>query len=131
MPTVAEHIRQALEAKAEALISRDHRALDDLIDAEFTYLNAGGKLFDKLGYIETYCRSGALCFEEQRISALAIKQLDGLAVATMSLADTFRFNGQIVSGRFKSLAVFRHSSGRWQWLAGQTMQVPDRQAHSG
>lgn len=51
MPTVAEHIRQALGAKAEALISRDHRALDDLIDAKFTYLNAGGKLFDKLGYI--------------------------------------------------------------------------------
>lgn len=126
MPTVAEHIRQLVEAKAAALVSRDQRALDELIDAEFTYLNAGGKLFDKPGYIETYCLSGDLCFVEQRISELAIKQLDGLAVATMALADTFRIDGQIVGGRFKSLAIFRHSSGRWRWLAGQTMKAPDQ-----
>jgi hypothetical protein len=126
MPTVAEHIRQVLEAKAEALVSRNHRALDDLIDAEFTYLNAGGRLFDKSGYIDAYCQSGALCFVEQRVSDLSIKPLDGLAIATMSLADTFRVDGRIVGGRFKSLAVFRHSSGRWRWLAGQTMTTPDR-----
>lgn len=126
MPTVAEQIRQMLEAKAEALVSRNHRALDELIDADFTYLNAGGKLFDKPGYIEAYCRSGALRFVEQQISDLAIKPLDGLAIATMSLADTFRFDDRIVSGRFKSLAIFRHASGRWRWLAGQTMQAPDR-----
>ncbi len=126
MSTIAKQIRQALEAKAHALVGRDDRALDELIDADFTYLNAGGRLFDKAGYIEAYCRSGALCFVEQDISELAIKPLDGLAVATMSLADTFRIDGRVVSGRFKSLAVFRLSSGRWRWLAGQTMQAPDR-----
>lgn len=126
MPTIAEHVRQVLEAKAKALVGRNHHALDELIDADFTYLNAGGKLFDKPGYIEAYCLSGALCFVEQQISELAIKQLDGLAIATMSLADTFRIDGQIVSGRFRSLAVFRPSAGRWRWLAGQTMRASDR-----
>ena len=126
MPTIAEQIRQVLEAKALALVNRDAHALDELIDADFTYLNAGGKLFDKPSYIETYCLSGSLCFAEQQISDLTIKQLDGLAVATMSLADTFRFDEQIVSGHFKSLTVFRYSSGRWRWLAGQTMNTPDR-----
>ncbi|MCA0418346.1 MAG: nuclear transport factor 2 family protein [Proteobacteria bacterium] len=126
MPTIAEHIRQLLEAKTAALVSRNHQALDELIDAEFTYLNAGGRLFDKPGYIEAYCLSGDLCFVEQRISDLAVKPLDGLAIATMSLADTFRIDGHDVGGRFKSLAVFRLWSGRWRWLAGQTMQAPDR-----
>ena len=126
MPTIAEQIRQVLEAKAHALVSRDHRALDELIDADFTYLNAGGRVFDKTDYIEAYCRSGALRFVEQEISELAVKPLDGLAVATMSLADTFRIEERVVSGRFKSLAVFRLASGRWRWLAGQTMNAPDR-----
>ena len=126
MPSIAEHVRQVLEAKAEALVGRNHHALDELIDAEFTYLNADGKLFDKAGYIEAYCLSGALCFVEQQTSELAVKPLDGLAIATMSLADTFRIDGQIVSGRFRSLAVLRPSSGRWRWLAGQTMRASDR-----
>jgi hypothetical protein len=126
MSTIAEQIRQVLEAKARALVGRDDRALDELIDADFTYLNAGGRLFDKAGYIETYCRSGDLRFVEQKISELAVKQSAGLAVATMALADTFRIDERVVSGRFKSLAVFRPSSGRWRWLAGQTMHVPDR-----
>lgn len=107
MQTTAEQIRQALEAKAHALVGRDHHALDELIDADFTYLNAGGRIFDKAGYIETYCRSGALRFVEQEISELAVKPLDGLAIATMSLADTFRIDERVVSGRFKSLALFR------------------------
>lgn len=126
MPTIAEQIRQVLEAKAKALVGGDHRALEELIDADFTYLNAGGRLFDKPGYIEAYCRSGALLFVEQEISELTVKHLDGLAIATMSLADRFRIDGRIVSGRFKSLAVFRLSSRSWRWLAGQTMQAPDR-----
>lgn len=124
MSTLGNQIHRVLEAKAEALVSRNAEALENLIHDDFTYLNAGGRIFDKASYIDTYSLSGSLLFVEQRFSDLAVKALGELAVATMSIADTFLIDGQNVGGRFKSLCVFCLSSGRWQWAAGQTMKHP-------
>ncbi|MGO4739101.1 nuclear transport factor 2 family protein [Bosea sp. 2KB_26] len=124
MSTLSNQIQRVLDAKAEALVSRNAEALASLIHGDFTYVNAGGKIFDKSSYIETYSLSGSLLFLEQRFSDLAVKALGECAVATMSIADTFLIDGQRVGGRFKSLCVFCLSSGRWQWAAGQTMKHP-------
>jgi hypothetical protein len=126
MSIVTEQIHRVLLAKADALIARDHDILEGLIHENFAYLNAGGKLFDKLAYIDAYCLSGELCFVEQRISNLEVRQTGEFAIATMSIADKFRIDGQIVGGGFKSMGVFCRPSGEWRWLAGQTMKDPTR-----
>ena len=112
-----------LEAKAEALVARQAGDLDALIHDDFVYVNAGGRTFDKAGYIEVYCTSGRVVFTQQRIANLTVKPIDSFAVATLSIDDEFRIDGRLVNGRYHSLCVFSQSSGRWLWTAGQTMAI--------
>ncbi|MGI4802025.1 MAG: nuclear transport factor 2 family protein [Janthinobacterium lividum] len=121
----ADEIRSVLEAKAEALVARQASHLDDLIHHDFVYINAGGRTFDKAGYIEAYCTSGRVVFTQQRIADLMVKLIDGFAIATFSINDELRIDGRVVNGRYRSLCVFSQPSGRWLWTAGQTMTAGD------
>ena len=122
MATIDE-IRVVLKAKAEALIARQAGQLDALLHDDFVYVNAGGRTFDKVIYIETYCTSGRVVFTHQGISDLMVKLIDGFVVATLSISDELSIDGRAVSGRYQSLCVFSQSSGRCVWTAGQTMAV--------
>lgn len=117
----ADGIRLLLEAKAAALVARNARDLDALLHGDFVYINAGGRVYDKAGYIEAYCTSGKVVFAQQRFADLAVRLIDGFAVATLSVSDEFRVGERMVSGRYQSLCVFSQALGRW--VAGQTMAV--------
>jgi len=119
--TTEVEIRRVLEAKAAALIAGQAARLDDLIHSDFIYVNAGGRTFDKAGYIEFYCTSGKVVFMQQQIADLAVKLIDSFAVATLSIHDELRIQGRMVSGHYRSLCVFSQTSGQWRWTAGQTM----------
>lgn len=120
---IEDEIRTALAAKAAALVERSADALGQLIDPGFVYLNAAGAVFDKAGYIDTYCISGRVAFQEQVIEALQVRAFDGFAVATMIVDDRFAVNGQPVARRYRSLAVFKRIADGWLWAAGQTAAV--------
>ena len=120
MATVADQVHAVLLAKADALVRRDADALSALIHAGFVYVNASGRSFDKAGYVETYCTSGRVVFLSQQVSEIQVRPFDGFAIATMSLDDSFRTGGQVVTGRVRSLCVLSLVEGRWQWAAGQT-----------
>ncbi len=118
---VHDQIRDILLAKADALVRRASDDLAALIHADFVYVNAGGRIFDKAGYVETYCASGKVVFRAQEFEDLDVRSFDGFAVATMILRDSFSAGGRDVAGRFRSLCVFSRVDGRWLWVAGQTM----------
>ncbi len=120
---LADEIRLVLEAKAAALVARKAGDLGALIHSDFVYVNAGGRTFDKAGYIETYCTSGRVVFTQQRFADLSVKLIDDFAVATLAINDELRVDERMVSGRYQSLCIFGRSSGRWLWAAGQTMVV--------
>ena len=119
--TTADEIRFVLEAKADALVARNTANLDALIHRNFVYVNAGGRTFDKVGYVETFCTSGKVLFIQQRFADLSVKLIDHFAVATLSIDDELKIDGHAVSGRYLSMCVFTQFSGRWLWAAGQTM----------
>lgn len=119
--TTADAIRLVLEAKADALVARSAKSLDGLIHSDFVYINAGGRTFDKVGYIEAYCRSGKVVFTQQRFTSVSVKLIDHFAVATLSIDDELQIDGHAVSGRYLSMCFFIKISGRWLWAAGQTM----------
>lgn len=121
--TTEDEIRLVLDAKAAALIERQNERLDALIHTDFLYINAGGRTFDKAGYIEAYCTSGKVVFLQQRFFNLMVKPIDSFAVATLSIHDELRNEERRVSGRYRSLCVFSQTSGRWLWTAGQTMTI--------
>ena len=121
--TPEDEIRLVLESKAAALVARKADELAVLIHSDFIYVNASGRSFDKVSYIDAYCTSGRIMFTEQRFSNLRIKLVDEFAIATLSIADELRIGEQVVSGRYESLCVFSQSSARWQWTAGQTMII--------
>ena len=119
--TAVDEIRLLLEAKARALVARRAGELDALIHSDFIYVNAGGRTFDKAGYIETYCTSGRVVFTQQRFANLVVRLVDDFAVATLLIDDELKIDGRMATGRYQSLCVFSHSHGHWLWAAGQTM----------
>lgn len=119
--TLADEIRLLLEAKARALVARNAEDLEALIHRDFIDVNAGGRTFDKAGYVGTYCTSGRVVLTQQRLADLHVRLVDGVAVASLLIDDELRIGERMVRGRYQSLCVFSRSSGRWLWAAGQTM----------
>ena len=118
---VHDQIRDVLLAKADALVRRASADLAALIHADFVYVNAGGTIFDKAGYVETYCASGKVVFRAQAFEDLDVRPFDGFAVAAMIVRDRFSAGRRDVAGHYRSLCVFSRADGRWLWVAGQTM----------
>ena len=117
---VQREIRDVLLARADAIVRRAADCLDGLIHADFVYVNAGGRTFDKAGYIEFFCSSGKIVFEEQRVSDLTVQSFPGTAIATFIAHDRFVASGQTIEATYQSLCVFIESAQGWQWVAGQT-----------
>jgi|SRR5689334_6215146 hypothetical protein len=120
-PMTSEEIRAVLAAKADALVHRAAADLTALLHADFVYVNASGRKFDKAGYIDNSCVSGRLMFHSQKVSELDVRSFGDTAVATMTLDDHFTFDGRDVKATYKSLCVFTRRDGQWLWSAGQTM----------
>ena len=116
-----DEIRRILTAKSDAVVRRATDDLAALLHPDFIYVNAGGEMFDKAGYLDTYSVSGKVVFTEQRFSGLEVKQFAGFAVATLTLHDKFTAGRRDVSATYRSLCVFSNDEGRWLWAAGQTM----------
>jgi uncharacterized protein YigE (DUF2233 family) len=114
-------VRDLVLKKGRALVERNAVDLDKIIHSNFVYLNAGGRLFDKAGYIRDYCRSDSLVFLDQTLIELNVNAIDEFVVATMVLLDRIAINGKEHVGRVKSMCVFSKASGNWLWAAGQTM----------
>ncbi len=120
----ADAIRQVLVAKADAMVRRSTDTLAALLHDDFVYVNASGRRFDKIGYVETYCTSGRVVFLEQQIDDLSVREFPGFAVATLTLRDRFSAGGREVQATYRSLCVFADENGKWLWAAGQTMTTP-------
>lgn len=118
--SIGEQIAGVLRAKAKAIVQRDADVLAALIHADFVYINAAGRTFDKAGYIDTYCASGKIVLRDQRFSDLGVQVFPGTAVATLVAHDSFVVDGAVLAATYQSLCVFIETDGRWQWVAGQT-----------
>ena len=122
MPLV-EQIDRVLATKADAVVRRAADVLAELIEPGFVYVNAAGRLHDKVSYIDTYCVSGRVVFKSQKASDLAVQDFGDFAVATFLVEDVFVASGGTVAKTYRSLCVFKHDGQRWRWAAGQTMDI--------
>jgi len=120
---VVTEIRSVLEGKAGALVARRADLLSALIHDDFAYVNAGGRRSDKPGYVDAFCTSGRILFLAQHFSELEARQVDNVAIATMTIHDELSIEGRSVTGHYRSLSVFLRSPDGWRWLAGQTAAV--------
>lgn len=120
---VADEIEAVLAAKADALVSRSAAKLTALIDPGFVYVNARGTRFDRKSYVEAFCNSGRIVFDQQRFDDLEVRAFEGFAVATMRVNDRFVSDGQVIVGTYRALCVFGKAGDRWLWAAGQTMSA--------
>ena len=122
MTAECDAIRVVLLAKSAALIARNADDLAALIHPDFTYLNASGVTFNKAGYVETYCRSGDIIFDDQQYTGSDITLFVNFAVAMLSISDRFHTQHGEMSARYRSLCVFSKTTDGWLWVAGQTAQ---------
>lgn len=103
------------------MVRRSAETLAALLHDDFVYINASGRRFDKIGYVESYCTSGRVVFLEQQIDDLSVREFTGSAVATFILHDRFSVGGREIRATYRSLCVFTNVDGMWLWAAGQTM----------
>lgn len=123
MMSATDEIKAVLAAKSAALMAREARALSDIIDPAFIYVNARGSKFSKEEYVATYCRSGLIIIHEQSIDDVEVIEYGDFAIASMTIRDHFEQQGMTHQGLYRSLGAFRRTGGRWLWVAGQTSSV--------
>lgn len=117
-----DEIEVILNLKANALIRRDEETLRNILNVNFTYINANGDVFNKEDYIKAYCTSGSVIFIDQKIKDMMMKLFNGFAICTMIINDTLMVKGVPVLGNYFSLSVFSLEFESWQWVAGQTVR---------
>jgi hypothetical protein len=119
--TQSELVREFLRQKADALVRGDKAFFEHGLHPDFVYVNTRGGRLDKAGYIARVSTSGDLRFASQIVSDVMVTGIGELAIATMTLHDTFVRGDEHKSFVFQSLCVFRVERSSCQWIAGQTM----------
>ena len=87
-------------------------------------MNSRGVRADKAGYIARIVTPGDVRFARQEVSDLLVKSVGQIAIANMTLHDTFVKGQERRTFTYLSLCVFQIENSSCQWIAGQTM-LPD------
>lgn len=120
---ILDEIAAVLAAKAEALTRPAPDELEAMIHPDFLYVNARGTNFTRPTYVDTYCRSGKIRFEKQRVTDLEARLLRETAIASYLVHDRYTTNGIEVAATYVATAMFTRVDGRWLWAVGQTRAI--------
>jgi len=118
-----EILRRLLDDKAAALAARDAAFFGRILDEKFRYINAGGREFDKSGYIDFFLESGRMQWHSQILDDMTIRRYGDAAVVTCRVVDRGTFNGEPFGGAFRSTQVFVRSPDGWRYVSGQSTTV--------
>jgi hypothetical protein len=120
-------LMQVLNDKAAALIRGDGAFFERMLDEDFRYINAGGKVFNKPAYLDYFIISGEIQWQAQELDDVNIRRYGDVAVVTCRISDRAALQGDEFSGAFRSTQVFvRHPEG-WRYVSGQTTAMAKEQ----
>lgn len=118
-----EDLLRLLTARSAALVGGDLEFFEKHLADDFTYTNAGGKVFDEATYLEFFIRSKQMSWQSQELSDIDLQRHGDVVVMTCRIHDRASYQGQAFDGHFRSTQVFVKRPGGWQYLAGQTTEI--------
>ncbi|WP_437295253.1 nuclear transport factor 2 family protein [Sorangium sp. So ce426] len=118
-PAFEQAIRDVMERRARALVTRDLAELALLLADDFSYVNSQGTLWGKAEFL-TAVERGALRWSAQTAEEVSVRSYGELAVVTCVVRDEGTWHGEPFSARFRSTQVYARREGVWRYVAGQS-----------
>lgn len=118
-----DELMQLIDMRSRALVEGDPEFFEQFLANDFSYTNAGGKVFDKTAYLEFFIKSKQIQWQSQKLDDLIIRCHGDMAVITCRIYDRASYQGEAFEGYFRSMQVFLKQSNGWQYIAGQTTTV--------
>jgi hypothetical protein len=120
---LSQSLLQAAQARSEALVHKDSDTMSRILAEEFVYINSGGEVLTKTGYIENYVLSPDAQWTSQTMEDVHIQIYDTVGVLRCRVHDVAEFAGDPFVASFRSLFVYRRNGNEWQCVAGQTTAI--------
>jgi len=112
-----------LSARSAALVEGDVKLFERILADDFTYTNAGGKVFDKATYLELFIESKQMSWQSQELDDIDMRRHGDVVVMTCRIHDRASYRGEAFDGHFRSTQVFVKGPDGWQYVAGQTTEI--------
>jgi ketosteroid isomerase-like protein len=120
---IGNQISSAEERLRLAMLTSDHRALDELISSELVFTNHLGQVFGKQEDLALH-RAGTLKFQLLEPSELEVKADTQLAVVSVRMAVSGSYDGSSFTEDLRYTRVWRSSpNGNWTIVAGHSSRV--------
>jgi ketosteroid isomerase-like protein len=118
-----EQIRNAEQAWAKAVVSRDMAALDHILDDKLIYAHATGAIESKQDYLGRL-RSGAQKYDSIHHESIRVVPYGNCAVSHSIVRMTGVSNGKPFNDHVMMLNVWEKQDGSWRLAAHQTTKLP-------
>ena len=115
-------IRVAMQELARAFLERDVKALDDLLDDDFTGSDPGGVVVSKSQWIADVV-SGDLVFESIKSDEIEFVHSDDSVRVRGQLTFRARYSKSSYNGSFRYLGVYAQRGDRWKLALSTARRV--------
>lgn len=126
-PAQPAQVRQALQARLDAVVAGDVEALDGMLAPEFRYIDIWGTVQQRAAYLEgkrTSMNTAEDHWIGQEIEDAEINFIGtDVALATLRVRDHFVYRGVEYVNPVRSSYVLRRMDGRWRFALGHTTSI--------
>ncbi|HEX4706865.1 MAG TPA: nuclear transport factor 2 family protein [Candidatus Udaeobacter sp.] len=114
-----KEVREAIEKYKTALLRRDVAALEKIWADDYVFVNASGDVLTKEQRLANV-KSGATALDSiNEDENLTVRVYQNSAVTTSRVTIKGQYNGQPVSGQYRSTLVWVKGSAGWQLVSNQ------------
>lgn len=114
----AADLKRAMDARRDALVGRDRKALERILAPGFAYTNASGEKMTRDEYLALYVDSGRMTWTSQELSQVDLSLFGDTAVVTCLVHDVATWDGAPLDAWFRATHVWKARERRWVMLAG-------------
>jgi ketosteroid isomerase-like protein len=115
-------IKSLEEARNQAVLHGDVRALDKMTSDDYTFITLKGELRTKSDILKGFA-SGSFHYESREISDLKVRVYGDTAIVTGRSVQKGMENGKDYSGDYWFTRVYVKQKGRWLTVALQTTLI--------
>ncbi|MBX3066036.1 MAG: nuclear transport factor 2 family protein [Anaerolineae bacterium] len=112
-----------VKQRSVALISGDVAKLSAILSDDFVYIDAGGNLMDKRGYLENYVMATDVRWIAQELDEIVIREYGEMAVITLRAHDQAEYGGTLFDSWVRSTFVYAKQGENWRCVSGHSSRI--------